>query len=287
MPTAHISDAADQQWRNGLDVYATMAPKFRENLGPVDEVEGLLSKYWARTLHLDDGTTRRIDHVRTDPGYQDLTCAFHDSVEECLVLSGSLYIDGEGELVAGDYFWRPPGFSHSARTEEGFEVLLMMEGRAEEEGSGPVSRVITPMDDAGRNLRRPHSSVDAGEWEAAIGPRGWVRRRPSGLLPWQQVPDGVLPHTTAGASARILSHNVRTGATSTLVRLDAGYRAEAAASPRDRYLVVVEGTVTVDGQELRPCSLLSVPAHVPAPTIVADAGAVLFAKTTGEQGGEL
>ena len=263
-----------------------MAPAFRENLGPAEEVEGLLAKYWLRSLHLDPDTTRRIDHIRTDPGYQDLSCAFHDSVEECLVLSGSLYIDGEGELVAGDYFWRPPGFSHSARSEEGFEALLMMEGRVEEEGSGPVSRVITPMDDAGRNLLRPDSSVDAAEWEAAIGPRGWVRRCPSGLLPWQQVPDGILPSAVPGASARVLSRNVVTGAVSALVRLDAGYRADAAPSPRDRYLVVVEGAVTVDGRDLRPCSLVSVPAHTPAPAIASGAGAVLFAKTTAERGEE-
>ena len=95
-------------WENGLSVVRAMAPEFRANLGPEDQVEQLYVKYNQKTLHIDVPTSRRIDLIRIDAGYRDLTNAYHDSVEECLVLEGELDLDGEGHFEAGDYFWRPP-----------------------------------------------------------------------------------------------------------------------------------------------------------------------------------
>ena len=69
-----------------------------------------------RSLWLDPATSRRIDHVRTEPGYRDLCEAYHDSVEEALFLGGDATLVAEGDFQAGDYFWRPPGWVHAARS---------------------------------------------------------------------------------------------------------------------------------------------------------------------------
>ena len=48
-----VTIATEIPWVNGLDVLATMAPAFRDNLGPAEGVEGLMSKYNIRQLYLD------------------------------------------------------------------------------------------------------------------------------------------------------------------------------------------------------------------------------------------
>src|SRR4051812_18930547 len=178
-----VVDGQRIAWVNGREAFASMAPAFRENLGDPDRVADLLAKYWLRPLWVDPASSRRIDHVRTDPGYQDLSEAYHDSVEEALFLSGSVELTAEGRLVAGDYFWRPPGWIHSAGSEQGFECVLMMEGADAAEGSGRVSRVVRRDDEAGR-----YGRPDGGHDEQ-IGPRGYVRRLETRLLPLEEHDD--------------------------------------------------------------------------------------------------
>src|SRR4051812_14653406 len=105
-PGVTIADGEDIPWISGREALATMTPEFRNGLGDVDRVDELMSRYWVRSLWLDPVTTRRIDHVRVDSGYQDLSEAYHDSVEESLVLRGSVTLSAEGALQEGDYFWR-------------------------------------------------------------------------------------------------------------------------------------------------------------------------------------
>ena len=65
------------EWENGLTVLATLAPEFRNNLGPPDLVEDLFKKYNQKTLRVDPETTRRIDLIQMDPGYRDPTRSNH------------------------------------------------------------------------------------------------------------------------------------------------------------------------------------------------------------------
>jgi hypothetical protein len=269
-----VVDGAAVPWVNGREVYDSMEPAFRDNLGQDPaRVEELLSRYWMRSLWLDPRTSRRIDHIRTEPGYRDLCEAYHDSVEECLFLSGGATLTAEGDFEAGDYFWRPPGWVHSAVSPEGFEAVLMMEGQAPSEGSGRVSRVVRPDEEAGRNVL-----CDASE---AIGPRGYVRRRESRFMVWRDHDDTVTrlcSEGRPGLRSQTLSSNARTAAASVLVQLPAAWSSSLPACDRERFLVLVEGTITVDGGELRSCSLVHFPAGEPGPKLATAGEARLLVK---------
>ena len=252
-----IVDGNSIPWVKGADAAASMTPAFRDNLGPPAAVENMLEHYWLRVLLHDEESTRRIDHVRVTAGYADATTAYHASVEECLVLAGSMRRDGEGPADAGDYFWRPPGFIHSVQSDEGFEAVLMMEGLSPGDGSGVVTRVERPLADAGSNGLQP------SDLTLAEGPRGFVRRARTQSLPWSRLQPALLP---AEAEAQTLSENPLTGAASFLVRLQGdkrltgGHRCELT-----RTLVVTSGALLVNGKRLAPCSLLEVGAGDPLP----------------------
>lgn len=276
-PTAEgvtVVDGRDVEWINGMAAFATMAPAFRENLGDPGRVEELLSKYWLRPLWVDPESSRRIDHVRTEPGYQDLSEAYHDSVEEALFLGGSVELTAEGHLQAGDYFWRPPGWVHSAGTAAGFECLLMMEGEDPAEGSGRVSRVVRADDEAGR-FALPRTD-DGGN-----GPRGYVRRLATRSLPDESLDDAETRLLEPGAtplSGRVLSRNERTGSASLLVGLPGGWSSRPSAVDRERFLVVVDGALWVDGRTLTPCSLVRIAPGSPGPRLRSETGCRLLVK---------
>ncbi len=58
---------------------------------------------------------------RWQPG-SELTLHEHVEVEQTFVLEGSL-VDGEGEVTAGNYVWRPKGNRHIAKSPNGALVL--------------------------------------------------------------------------------------------------------------------------------------------------------------------
>lgn len=278
---AYLLGESEPSWQNGLDVVRAMAPEFRANLGPAGLVEDLFARYEQRTLLLEKATTRRIDLIRVLPDYRDLTNAFHDSVEECLVLDGSLHLDGEGDFVAGDYFWRPAGWVHAASTEEGFTALLMFQGDDPSEGSGPTSRRIRPDDEAGTNQLHPFDE------SRALGPRGWVRCQPTGLLSWLPGPDwsAARRHQLATwdldrVHLRVLSENVRAGGQTLLVRMDPGATSPATPLSSAFDLFVLEGSLEVGEQRLGTHGFLHVPVGSEIPALRTDDGVLLFIKTS-------
>jgi hypothetical protein len=275
-----ITHTDEMEWQNGLDVVRAMTPEFRDNLGPADEVEQLYVKYAQKTVRHDPDTTRRFDLVRLDGGYRDLTNAYHDSVEECLMLSGEVSLDGEGHFDADGYFWRPPGWVHAADTTEGFTALLLLQGDDPSEGSGPTSRRIRPDSEAGTNPLHPMSDP------MAVGPRGWVRNH-TRFLPWQ--PGHVYARNQGdlaladidGLNVRVLSANPFTGGQSVLWRLDPGYQQDGGAtSTAELELFVIDGSAAVGGEDLRPGSYARIPAGT-APPLSSTAGATLFVKLDG------
>lgn len=270
-----VVDGAQVPWVNGRDAFASMAPAFRDNLGDPARVDELLSRYWLRPLWADAASSRRIDHVRTDPGYQDLSEAFHDSVEEALFLRGSVELTAEGHLGAGDYFWRPPGWIHSAASGDGFECILMMEGEDAAEGSDRVSRVVRADDEAGR-YGRP-----SDEHEERIGPRGYVRRLETGLLPLEEHEDGqtrLVPDGGELLRSRVLSRNALTRSASVLVAVPAGWSGVVPAVDRERFLVLVEGELAVDRRAVGACSLVRIAPGVAGPRLGSPAGCRLLVK---------
>ncbi len=272
--TARIVDGNDLHWANGMEVIESMEPEFRENLGDPTRVADLMGRYWCRTL-LRDEATRRIDHMRVDPGYSDLTEAYHDSVEECLVLGGTMTLSAEGDFLPGDYFWRPAGWVHSATSPIGFEALLMMEGYSPSDASGRVSRVVCHDERAGQN-------ATAANLDAAIGPRGYLRRVETRFMPWTPLTDPV-PALGSRLRQKTLSTNWRTCAQSILVSVPAGWRGDIWRSPRHRHIVVVEGAIEFDGRLLEPCSLVEVDPSADPPTASSAHGCLLFVKVGAVQ----
>ena len=79
---ATVLDTRSMPWESGLDYLRTLAPAFRDNLGPPDQVEANFAKYRQKNLYLDPQSTRRLGLVRLEAGYSALTHCCHDSVEE-------------------------------------------------------------------------------------------------------------------------------------------------------------------------------------------------------------
>nr|PZN64992.1 MAG: hypothetical protein DIU58_08025 [Sphaerobacter thermophilus] len=273
--TVTVVDGSKLPWVNGESVLDTMEPAFRENIGKTpQDVLDLMSRYHIRNLWLDPETSRRIDHVRTDPGYRDLSEAYHDSVEEAYFLGGEVDLTAEGHFVAGDYFWRPPGWVHSAESETGFEAILMMEGEDAGEASDRVSRVVRPDEEAGQYARV--GAVDT------IGPRGYVRRAETRFMVWRPHDDSVMKLGNADRlRAKVLSKNVNTEAASVLVRAAADWSATPEPVNRDRFIINVSGTMIVDGQALAEPSLVHIPAGAPGPRLGVDGQVELLVKVGG------
>ena len=275
-------NTSDIPWVDGIDVIRSFTRAFREQLGPADEVEDVYRRYHQKTLRHETGSKRRLDLIRIDAGYRDLTNSYHDSVEECLVLEGSLSLDGEGEFEAGDYFWRPPGWVHAAGTDPGFVALLGFEGDNEGEGSRATSRNIRPDEEAGTNALHPH------DIENAVGPRGWVRRLQTGNLQWlpgplfartQQPLDGM---DLDRLQVKILSHNPWTGGQTLLIRLMPGYHQRGRGSHSSSWEhYVTEGECRL-GDEVHTvgCYLMRRSGRI-EPPMVSQGGAVLYVKVDG------
>lgn len=273
-----VVDGPSTRWVNGQEVYDSMEPAFRDNLGDPERVLDLLSKYQMRSLWLDPVTSRRIDHVQADPGYVDLSEAYHDSVEEGFFLGGECELSAEGRFLAGDYFWRPPGWVHSAAAPTGFEVLLMMEGSVGSEGSDRVSRVVRPDDEAGTNALRGMPD--------SLGPRGYERRAEARYMVWRPHDDRATRLVAPGGaplSSKVLSRNVRTDAASVLVDLPAGWSSRPPAVERARFLANTTGPLRVDGTELGPVSLVRIAPGCKGPLLESPDGTELFVKV-GEPG---
>ena len=248
--SAQLVDAEALPWLTGHEVFASMAPAFRDNLDPHGDphrVEELLGRYHVRVLWLDPDSGRRIDQVRVDPGYVDLCEAFHDSVEEAYFVTGTARLSAEGDFGPGDYFWRPPGWVHAARSETGYDAIVTLEGTCPSEGSGPVTRVPCDDRDAGRHVASAHDPV---------GPRGYVRRLSSRAHGWSTPEPTVAAAMGDDISVRLLSVNAVTGAATALLRLPEGWSAPVAPTARETFVVVVGGTLLVDGREVSAGSLV-------------------------------
>lgn len=280
MSRTTIIDSEALAWENGLDYLRTLEPAFRDNLGPADQLEENFARYWQKNLYLDPVTTRRLDLIRLEAGYTDLTHCCHDSVEEALVIDGEVRIDGDAVLTADDYFWRPPGWIHHGKSPLGAEIILGFEGRSNE--SGPVTRYVCRAEDAGTNMLIP------GEGEPALGTRGRIRRVESQLLVWQRGPDfargeGALEgFDLEHVAVRVLSRNPVTGQQTLLMRLDPGYR-QAGPGSHSAWLqaFVLSGLLRLGETELRQGFFMHRPAGEVEGPLTSAEGALLYVKTDG------
>ena len=277
---ATVLDTHSMPWESGLEYLATLAPAFRDNLGPADQVAANFAKYRQKNLYLDRHSTRRLDLVQLEPGYSDLTHCCHDSVEEGFLLGGEVVLDGEGTLHGGDYFWRPPGWIHHAQTLPGVALLLGFEGQSNE--SGPVSRYVCPSDLAGRNHLIPDSD------EASVGTRGRVCKVSSPSLVWQPGAsfargEGRLDgFDVEHLSVRVLSRNPITGQQTVLWRLAPGYQqSTAGAHAVWCQMFVLEGGLQWAGEEMGPGTFVHRPAGSHEPVMASASGALIYVKLDG------
>ena len=277
---ASVVDTQRMPWESGLDYLRTLAPAFRDNLGPADQVEANFAKYRQKNLYLDQSSTRRLDLVQLEPGYSDLTHCCHDSVEEGFLLGGEVALDGEASLQTADYFWRPPGWIHHARTDQGVELLLGFEGQSNE--SGPVSRYVCPAQQAGRNHLIPHTD------ESSLGTRGRLCKVSSAGLVWQS---GMAYARSEGPlagfdlpnlSVRVLSRNPHTGQQTVLLRLSPGYRQHSHGAHSVWWqMVVLSGSLEWGDEVMGPGVFVHRPAHTTEPPMASASGAVIYAKLDG------
>lgn len=274
-----VAHTSDMEWQTGGDVIDLMAAEFRDNLGPTHKH---YDQYYQKNLWLDPVTGRRTDLIKMEPGYADATVAYHDCVEECFALEGQCDLWGEGILEPGEYFWRPPGWVHGAGSKPGFVALLVLESLREADGSGPVSRVIRPDEDAGSNALHPDDS------ERAVGPRGFIKRADSKLHPW--IPgqsfargEGTLngfdiEHTRF----KILSKNLTSGAQTVLLELSPGYEQSfAGVHSSALQAFVLDGEVTLGDTKLVSGSYVHRPAGAHGGVMGTASGATLFVKIDG------
>ena len=147
-----------------------------------------------------------------------------------------------------------------------------MEGISPSDGSGPASRVVHPHEIAGTN---PLVELD----EEAVGPRGWVRHQPTQLLPWAPLPEEAWPNE-GKLSARNLSVNVNTGAASRLVRSKNDVDLPASVSERERFIIVLKGSVDIGGEDIvSDVGLIHVPAGRELNSLHLTPGTQLMLKT--------
>lgn len=246
--TAH--DEID--WTIGMDVIASMAPDWRDNLGPRDVVDGAYRLYRQKNFVLEP-STRRLDIITCGPGYSDATAAFHDTVEESLILEGTCLIDGEGVFEAGDYFWRPPGWIHRSHTDVGFTALLSLEGVNPAEGSAGASRVVRGQELVGA---RDDSQLRTGGGRDRVVKVAIDDVTPQAFdsvrLPWTAKAD-------SGACVRVLSSHRDTGAATMIVDLEDATTVVGTSLPGfDVHVYVIAGSLAVGGRELPSGSYLEV-----------------------------
>src|SRR5262245_61059855 len=101
---------ASVPWENGLEAIQRLSPEWRANLGPEEQLADAYRRFNIKVLRVDERSGARFEILRADPGYADLTDAYHDTVEESFCIDGSITLSGEATMVPGTYFWRPPGF---------------------------------------------------------------------------------------------------------------------------------------------------------------------------------
>ncbi len=270
-----IVDTEAMAWESGDDVIARMTPAFRDGLGGSVHYR----KYHQKNLHIDPQTGRRADLFRMDPGYADSGVAYHDCAEECFNIEGECDLIGEGPLLKGEYFWRPPGWIHGAASETGCQALLLLEGPTD--GGGPVTRCPRPTAEAGTNALH----VDI---ESAVGERGWVRRLDSALLAWipgetfARSEGDLAAYDLAKASFKVLSKNAVSGWQTLLVRLAPGYQHAGSGSHYvTQQWFVLAGSVVLGDRRLAKGVYVHRPVGTVAPALRSPEGALLFMKVDG------
>ena len=269
----------EMEWQNGWDVISMMPDNYKENLGPAEELEEAYSKYLQKNLSIDAESTFRGDLLDLQPGFADLTDAYHDSVEECFFIAGDCTLSGEQTFYGFHYFWRPPGFIHAATSVNGFKALLFLHGEDASEGSGRASRVIRPTELAGTNAL----TSDAA---AALGPRGWVKIDTE-TVAWldQSAFKNLYPTLNAFGlgdfSIKILSINPDTLAMSALMKFPPGYEVQSGVWTRGFRAFILEGGLTISAEEMESETWFESEPNEIHQGISSLDGALIFTKITG------
>ena len=270
----------EMEWQNGWDVISMMPDNYKENLGPADQLEAAYSKYLQKNLSIDPTTTFRGDFVDLQPGFADLTDAYHDSVEECFFISGDCTLSGEQIFYSNHYFWRPPGFIHAATSVTGFKALLFSHGEDESEGSGAASRIIRPSELAGTNAL-------TDDYASALGPRGWVKVDTE-TLPWLTSEEFNIKYPELNGfglgtlSIKILSINPQTLAMSALLKFPEGYRLPDGNWGAGFRAFILDGELVVSEEFMESETWFETSKGESHQGVAAKSGALIFAKISGD-----
>lgn len=279
-----IIHSKDLPWETGGRSLEIQPDAWRDNLGGTqEEIDSLFQHRRFRTFFADPQTGRRTTLSELTGGYEDLTNAYHDCVEETLVLSGALSLTGHpGDLTSGHYFWRPPGYVHKAIVTGFYRGLNFLEAERPDDDSGPVTRVIRPDEEVGMNPLHDDP-------ETAVGPRGFVQNLNSHLLPWipgtsfarsEDVLDGEdLEHI----EVKVLSKNWVVGAQTLMVRVKPGYEQKrpSVAYRSEQQIFVLEGELSINGELCGAESYVRRLADARSGPMSSPSGAVFIQKSDG------
>jgi len=113
-----------------------------------------------------------------------------------------------------------------------------------------------------------------------------VRRLETRLVPAGEHDDSVtrlVGPVSTPLTSRVLSSNIVTGSASVLVSVAPGWSTAAPPAERERFIIIVGGSLVVDGVKLPPCSLVRVQPGYPGPELASSDGAELLVKVGGPQ----
>lgn len=189
--------------------------------GPVDDE--YYSKWRFKIFRIDPitkGATRALIHA---PGWEEPNFGYHLHTEEAFRLYGEgrtpdeSYSGGVQYNIskAGTYTYRPPGWVHDGAT--------LLESMVYLSNDGPATHQVATKEMVGKNAMYPDDLTKA------IGPRGYINRLNTPLLPWIQVTNSdkkwfLKGHSNAGkVYYKPLSRDVYTGAETLLVKYGVDY----------------------------------------------------------------
>lgn len=188
---------------------------------------------YRKVLGVDPDTGSETTFMRLKPGWHGPAGAhYHSGYEEALVLSGDVDLNGNDLLVDWSYLYRPGGIVHGWVD-------------ASPSGSDIVIKMGTATDLVSVGEREHDYEYDYKDKRVDDGRPHIVHLRTQEQS-WEPWPGG-----PAGAHKRSMSLDVKTGAETSLLKLDQGFQGELTLAPdRTWEWVVVEGGMTLaDGTQ--------------------------------------
>ncbi|MDG6994901.1 MAG: hypothetical protein JRN52_03175 [Nitrososphaerota archaeon] len=252
-----VEDFEKLTWMTGKEFTKITEPGKFET-GPVNEE--YFSKWRFKVFRIDPatkGATRVLTHT---PGWEEPNFGYHLHTEE------AFRIYGEGKMPdesysggiqynitrGGSYTYRPPGWVHDGSTLTDSMSFLT--------NDGPATHQMAPRELVGKNAMYPDDLTKA------IGPRGYIKRLDTNLMPWVPIVNSDKNQYLSGydntskISYKGLSRDIFTGAETLLIKYDGGYsESNGGLTTGEVEIFVLEGDLRLFGKRFGKYAYAYVP----------------------------